>query len=187
MTKWRDISPWVMGENDLFGDCFFVMIANWELCNRDGDPSARMDDGEIEEAYSCMAGFNPMNEATDHGEAITDGFDYLVANGWPSEPTLRPTAWHPVFPKDIPSALAANKCLCAWVKLPMKDGEWDLSDDAVKAGVQGTGPHAVLVVEADDDGYWLITWQTARKVSKAWWAAYGQQMFVLTHPSKAAA
>jgi hypothetical protein len=182
MASWRDIRHWVLGENDRFGDCFFVMIANWHLCVSDGAEIARMPDGEIERDYSIMAGFTPMNGATDHGEAITAGFNWLVQNGWPTDPDIRPTSWHPVSLADVPAALAQYKCLPAWVKLPSRDGEWDLSDDAVVAKVTGSGPHAVLVVEADDDGYWLITWARPRKVSKAWWAAYGQQMFALTHP-----
>lgn len=185
MTTWRDVPAWCLGENNEFGTCFFAMIANWHLLNTTlaGDPQTMMD-GEIEYADSVMTGFNPMNAASDKGEALVTGFDYLMASGWPAVPTLRPPSWHEVTDADVADALSRYGCLCCWVMLPQDENGWDLSDAALAAGMRGTGPHAVLMVESGADGIWLITWGEARRVSRAWWAAYGRQQFALVHPGR---
>lgn len=181
---WQRVPEWSLGGNDKFGDCAFVALCNYIdlLTAVNGDPQL-VPEAEAEHFYSVEAGFSPLNSATDKGETLVKILEYWTANGWPGDPTLVPAGWCQIEAAQIHQAVWGLGAVYAWVMLPPSGDEgWDFSDAAPTAGIAGTGAHAVLVVGSDADSLWIVTWAKVVKVSRAWWAAYGQQCYAIRLP-----
>jgi hypothetical protein len=170
---WRSITDrrgWCMGANDHFGTCYWVMLANFRIVN--GFPV--MPDGEIENAAREMEGFNPYDPATDHGENLEAGFNYINEHGWPGDPTQRIGSWREVTFPQVAETIALRKGVPAWLMLPMTADrtDYDFTDDALVREAPGVHPHAVLVVYAAPEGLTFITWANPQGVSARWAETY---------------
>jgi hypothetical protein len=168
VPNWRSIPSWCLGANNRFGTCFFAMFGNW-LALHTGEI---MPDGEVENAAREMEGFNPYDRATDHGEMMQAGIDYILANGWPGDPTLKPARVDGIDPAGVVAAVQRYGCGFAGLALPP---DQDFSDAALSE--QGTEGHAVFVVEATPDQVTFITWAYPQTVSMAWWLRFARQLF----------
>lgn len=182
MTDWRSVKQWChQGEGDRFGLCFWAMCGNWYVANG----GAVMGDGEVENAAREMEGFDPYIAATDHGQNLEAGLDWIMKYGWPGDPTLKPANWRAVTVAELPATIEANGCAMAWCVLPLDaDGQpYDFSDDAVQRGAEGVYAHAVLVVEATPETVTFITWAAPQIVSAAWWMRYGRGQYAVGRPA----
>lgn len=176
-------------QNDLlgagFGTCAFVECGNFNsiVTTVIGDPQV-FSDGEIEAMYGKVAGFIPTKPETDHGAAMEAVLKEWLTNGWVGDPTLKPIEYHAVGIDQIRETILAFGACFAWFRLPKDaDGNWDLSDDAVRAGSAGLGPHAMLIVAAGPGYYRVVTWKTVRTVSDEWLRLYGRGFWAVLHPA----
>ena len=168
MTPWRSVQQWCDGGNTKFGTCFLAMFGNWFALTT----GEVMTDGEVENAYSQIAGFSPLDPATDHGVAFEIGLEYLRKNGWPPDPSITVTSWAPT--SNLAGTIARRGAAFGYLELPMnaaRDG-YDFSDDALARKAPGEYGHAVLIVDASPPVF--VTWANPQGVSDAWLAAYGR-------------
>lgn len=182
---WRGVRAWCGGQNVMtesgepgFGTCFLAMIGNlWAIITtRNGSPEI-MTNGEIEYADSKWTGFNPSDRSTDRGLAVITTLRDWMRDGWPGQPSLRPRALCTLSRDQIPMGIYLFAAVCAWVLLPFNAGEIEWTDEALRLGLAGTGPHAVLIVESSPGVYWLVSYEMAIEVSEAWLARYGRGYF----------
>ena len=175
--NWRAKS-WCMGANDRFGTCFYAMAGNWLSFYTD----EIMSDGEIENAARVMERFSAYDPSSDHGILMQQGIDYILANGWPGDPMLKPDR---VDVQD-PAAIVATvrRYDCAFIGLALPEDQ-DFSDAAL--GQEGVSGHAVFGVEATPDAVTFITWQRPQVVSMAWWRRFARQSFGPVAPASLAA
>jgi hypothetical protein len=180
IAPWRSID-WAqtLGGNDRYSDCVFVALANFLDVRLAPQIVA---EGEIERFYSIETGFEPGVRATDKGAVLEAVLKDWVANGWPSDPTIKPVAYGPISANDMPVAIATSGSVPAWLLLPAApaddESDWDFSDRAVDNAVPGTGAHAVLVVYAAE-AVTFVTWGKAVTVSQLWWRKYAQQAYAV--------
>lgn len=168
MTPWRDVPQWCDGGNTRYGDCFFAMFGNYFALTT----GEVMTDGEVENAYSAMAKFSPLNPATDHGVVFETGLEYLRTKGWPPDPVIVIRSW--ARTNDLAGTIARHGAAFVALALPMNatgDG-YDFTDDALVRNAPGVYGHAVLLVDAGPPVF--ITWANPQGVSEAWLAEYGR-------------
>lgn len=183
---YRQVKRWVMGGNDQpnVGDCALVLCANVvDLITAvtDGPDKAQiMADGEVENAYSRIAGWDPENPATNHGARLTEVFDYWKVRGWPSDPEYKLIDYCEIGPDQIHQAIHSLGAAGGWAMLPMVDGDWCFDDRALNE--EGVGPHAVAIVGSRPGFLRVVTWATEIEVSRAWWDRFGRQQFGLLLP-----
>lgn len=181
---WRQVSRWVMGGNDdpNVGDCAFAAIANLHtlVTTVVGDAQV-MPDGEVEYAYSQIAGWLPGRPETNHGARLLDVLQYWSAHGWPGDPLLKPVGWAPIAADQIHQAVHSLGAVYAWCLLPMVDEEWSFEDAAL--GATGEGAHAVLIVGSTPGRLYLVTWAKVVGVSRAWWERFGRDCYAVLHPA----
>lgn len=174
--NWRAVSEWChQGEGDRFGLCFFAMCGNHVVLLGKGV----MPIGEIENSAREIEGFNPYDAATDRGESLEAGFQYICQHGWPGDPTLMIASWSKVPLSNVADVIDRRQASECWVMLPMTpDGsQYDFSDDAVNRNAEAVYAHAVLLVEANPYGFTFITWGRPQSVSMRWAQRYLQEAF----------
>lgn len=170
MTTWHDVD-WskTMGGNDEEGDCGEVACAN--RVNILIQPLI-VGRTEIERFYTIETGWTAENPGSDKGSIMELIIKDWVANGWPSDPTIKPAGYEVFQPKDIGAAVQEyTACPCA-ITLT---ADQDFTDAAIdKPGAFG---HGVLVVEATPISVTFISWARIIVVSMAWWLAFARQVF----------
>lgn len=174
---WTTVETWCAPPSLDWGVCWWAMCGNKEVL----ETGQRMPDVEIMSAARAMEGLNPYDRSTDHGELMEVGFRYLMTEGWPGDPTLKPVSWRRTA--TVEEAIAEAGSAEVALMLPSLDGGWCFTDEAVAAGVQGTGGHAVLAVCADPDWVTFITWGAPQRVSRAWWSRYCVATYAVVHPA----
>ena len=170
-----------LGGNDRIGSCALCAPANHiDLCKAViGEPQVVME-AEIERFYGIETGWTPLNPATDKGAILATVLQDFTDNGWPTDPTYKPRACYTLRTSQIAAAVHAFGAVCTWIMLPTNDEGYDWSNAAFPK--EGEYAHAVLIVGADEQGYDLITWAERRRVSRAWFAVYGRDSYVLDLP-----
>lgn len=153
----------ILGENDRFGDCFFVAIANAYLAATGN----RMADVEIMAAANIMEGLNPYDRTTDVGEPFQKGIDFIAANGWPGNPSIRPS-FLPVTADEILASDDPGDGWLAALMLPVARGEYDWTDSAVWCQRTGVYGHAVFLPAP----LTCVTWGKPQGYSAAWLRRY---------------
>lgn len=158
-----------MAGNDEEGDCGEVCLAN--LVNVLIQPQI-VGRTEVERFYTIETGWTAENPASDKGSILEVLIKDWIANGWPSDPTIRPTGYKLFRPKDIRAALAEYvACPCA---ITLTEDQ-DCTDAAI--GKPAAFGHGVLVVDATPETVTLITWARAVTVSMAWWLAFAKDVY----------
>lgn len=184
---WKEVDEWCLGENDRYGTCSFVGVANLHVAVTAHDSEAQvMSDGEIEFADGLITGFDPLNRLTDRGADCTKILDYWRDVGWPGDSTMRATAWRQVDEIEIPAAIYHCCGLYVWMMLPrLGTDDYDFSDNALLAGTPGEAAHCVYMAgySASVDSFHLVSWQQIYTVSRRWWQVYGRQAFAVLHPA----
>jgi hypothetical protein len=164
VTDWRDVD-WsqTLGGNDRFGDCTFVSLAN--LIDIIKAPQI-VSEGETERFYTVETNWTAENPGSDKGAVLETVIQDWCANGWPSDPVLRPSGYHAITFDQVADALARTDGVPAWLMLPSNaDGSgYDFTDDALDA--EGRYAHAVLIVSFDP--FIFVTWAQPQAVSEAW-------------------
>lgn len=170
MTPWPQID-WsqTLAGNDEEGDCGPVSLAN--LVDLVYGPPL-VERTEVERLYTVASGWTAENPGSDNGVVLEALIDDWIANGWPADPTIQPTAKERFAPRDIEAALAKYPACPSAIMLT---GDQDFSDTALtKARAFG---HAVLVVQAGPDGVRFVTWGRVVLVSRAWWDAFAREVW----------
>lgn len=177
MIQWRNVQKWCLGANDEFGTCFWAMCGNMIALLGKGV----MSDGEIENAARQMTGFDPYVQATDRGENLDAGFQWIQTNGWPGDPTLKISSFRPINQNEVYETIERTGFAPTWLMLPkLADGsDYDFSDSALARGAPGVDAHAILPVEEYTTGVTFITWAQPQHVSLAWAQRYFRGSFAV--------
>ncbi len=175
-----------LGGNDEVGDCTFCTAANFTdvMTAVNGKPEL-VPEAEVERWYAWETGWTRANPESDKGEVLEKMLQVWRDHGNPSDPLDRLTGYCAIKPDEIHQAVHSLGAVPAWCLLPKyayEDG-WDFTDEAMQWKTEGTGPHAILIVESNPDGLKIVTWAEVVDVSHAWWRAYGQQQFAVRHPA----
>jgi hypothetical protein len=179
-----EVADLCLGENNTFGTCGFAGIGNGHalvtaVCS---PPEQVMSDGEIELMDHAVTGFMPTDRASDHGAALVTILDYWLAHGWAGDPTLVPLDRCVIAREQIAAAIDAVGWAYSWFQLPMTDGQYDLSDLAVRNGAPGIAAHCMTVLGASPGRFTVATWGKKRILTSAWMDAYWRGGFAVLHP-----
>lgn len=179
--QWQNVAEWSMGGNDKYGDCCFVSLCNLQdLASAvEGKPFV-IGEAEAELFYSREANFDPENSQSDQGAILEDVIQYWCDNGWPSDPTDKPTGWCEITVAQIPMAVDKLYGVPATCLLPMTsvDDDFKLFNDTTLHNNPSDG-HAILIVGAGPDGYTIVTWAKTINVSYAWWRKFGRKQYAI--------
>lgn len=173
---WRTVQ-WSMGGNDRYNDCAFVSLANlldlWGAM--DGDPFT-IGEAECELFYALEAQFNSQHPETDNGAVLEEVIRYWRDKGWPADPVNKPAGYRPIAPTDFAAAIHRQGGVPCWMQLPAGADDDALFGDDTLTLEPGDG-HAVLAVEADAAGLWVISWARPWRLSWVWWTRFGRGQF----------
>jgi hypothetical protein len=183
---WDDLVTDVcLGENLTFGTCAFAGIGNGHalvtaVC---APPIQIMSDGEIEDMDHEVTGFMPTDPSSDHGAALVTILDYWRDHGWAGDPSLVPVDRREIARGQIAAAIDTVGWAYCWFQLPMTDGEYDLSDQAVRDGTPGMFAHCMTILGASPGRFTVATWGRKRIVTAAWMDAYWRGGYAVLHPA----
>jgi hypothetical protein len=169
----------LMFDNDILPDCTVAGIANFlDLVWHHAGRKDVWTDAAVERMFDLV----PPCDRT-QGRALLDVLEWWAANGLPDDPLEKPISWVSLTQDQLATGIQRYGAVYTRVMLPMGQDDWDWSDDAVRAGTQGTGSHCVLVVGCDAQSVRLVSYGERITVSRAWWAAYGQdEAYGILHP-----
>lgn len=180
--SYRDVQKWSMGGNDRFGDCTAVALANLiDLRMTLAGTSQVVGEAEAELLYARETGWTAQNPGSDKGAVLETVIKDFCANGWPSDPLIKPFGYREITFYDLTPVIRRSNAVMAWLMLPLDaDGEsYDFTDGAVARNAPGEFAHAVLVV---DPGLVMVTWAQIQHVSPRWAAKYFKQFFEIEWP-----
>lgn len=179
---WQSVPEWSLGGNDRYGDCTFVSLCNLiDLVTAANGAPELVGEAEAEYFYGREAGFDPNVAATDKGAVLEDVIRFWAEQGWPNDPENKLLGYCAIRPFEIHQAIYSLGAVPAWAMLPADEVGWDFSDAALS--VNGTGPHAVLIVESNPTGLKIVTWANVVDVSHMWWGVFGRGQFAVKHPA----
>jgi hypothetical protein len=178
------LDQFCLGENLTFGTCGFAGIGNIHavvtaVC---APPVQVMSDGEIELMDHAVTGFMPTDRSTDHGAALVTILDYWRDHGWAGDPTLVPLDRQAITLDQIAASIDATGTAYSWFQLPQTDGQFDLSDLAVRNGTPGVLAHCMTVIKASPGLFQVATWGGRRVVSEDWINMYWRGGYAVLHP-----
>lgn len=180
MATWHDVD-WskTLGGNDKYGDCTFVTLAN--LIDIERAPEI-VSEAETERFYTVETGWTAENDGAGTGAALAVVLSDWCANGWPSDPMLKPSGFHAIAFDQIPAWLPTAKGVPAWLMLPegVEEGTYDFSDSALLRQAPGVFAHAVLIVDVTGGDLTFITWAAPQTVSLEWAKVYFKGFYVVT-------
>lgn len=182
-----EIAAWPMYGNSDWGDCVEAEIGHHEEVFTAYGAGALVEvaDSDVLAVYEAVGGFDPNagppgNNPTDQGTNIQDALTYWVGTGIAGR---KIAAFAQVdYKTDVEwqTALALFGPLSVGVNLPavaqtqFSDGQpWDVVAD--DGGIEGG--HCVALVGYDADFLYVVTWGAVQKVTRAWWAAYVEELW----------
>jgi hypothetical protein len=185
------VPAWILGQNDQFGDCGPVSIANMvlQVTTYLGDEPVHVTQADIFDLYrrSGNPGFDPKTDADDNGVDYQTMLEALLADGIGGK---KPIAFAQIDPSNLEELRAAvaifggigmGVVLEEAQKAQTPDGTWDYSPSAAWGGHAVFGGQYTTQPPAPDQ-LGLISWATEIETSDSFLRNQLGQAWVVIWP-----
>jgi hypothetical protein len=172
-----------MMANDALGDCTCAAIGHiiqtWTANNGD---QVILSDADIVALYEQACDYDPSNPATDQGGVELDVLNYWRKNGVASHGLDGFAAVMTRDPSGMRDAVWLFGAAYVGLALPItaqSQDVWDVPNAPLTgdAAPGSWGGHAVPIIAYDGTGLLCITWGEIKRMTWAFWEAYGDEAY----------
>lgn len=184
----QGIINWGMMANDRWGDCTCAGAGHLvRLWNERNGRSVLIPDDQVLALYALVTGQEgaAFNETTGDNDNGCNEIDVLNAFRKTGLGVHKLHSYSQVNPKNMQLLRAAIwlfGAIYVGVELPnsaQNQRVWDVTDPSLSgdAAPGSWGGHCIILTGYDTAGFNAITWGTVKRLTNAWWAAYGDEAY----------